>query len=81
MQARWYQHRPKGEHDEVKNIVVNSQKVLDILGEVCYNTIQNGVKTNVVDYDCPSWSHKQADLNGYLRAYREILQLTNLDKR
>lgn len=81
MQLKWYQHRPKAEHDEVKDIVVNSQKLLDILGEICYNTIQSGVKTNTVDYDCPSWSHKQAHLNGYLQAYREILQLTNLDKR
>ena len=81
MQTRWYQHRPKAEQDEVKNIVVNSQKLLDILGEICYNTIQSGIKTQETDYDCPSWSHKQADQNGYLRAYNEILQLTNLDKR
>ena len=81
MQPRWYQHRPKDEHDEVKNIVVTSQKLLDILSEICYNTIQSGVKANTVDYDCPSWSHKQAHLNGYLQAYREIHQLANLDKR
>jgi hypothetical protein len=81
MQTRWYQHRPQSEQAEVKNIVVNSQKLLDILKEVCYNTIQNGVKTQEADYDCPSWAFKQADLNGYLRAYNEILQLANLDKR
>ena len=81
MQTRWYQHRPKAEQEEVKNIVVNSQKLLDILKEICYNTIQNGVKTQEADYDCPSWAFKQADQNGYLRAYNEILQLTNLDKR
>jgi hypothetical protein len=81
MQTRWYQHRPKSEQEEIKNIVVNSQKLLDILQEVCYNTIQNGVKTQEADYDCPSWAFKQADLNGYLRAYNEILQLSNLDKR
>jgi hypothetical protein len=81
MQTRWYQHRPKSEQEEIKNIVVNSQKLLDILQEVCYNTIQNGVKTQEADYDCPSWAFKQADLNGYLRAYNEILQLANLDKR
>jgi hypothetical protein len=81
MQTRWYQHLPKAEQEEVKNIVVNSQKLLDILKEICYNTIQNGVKTQEADYDCPSWAFKQADLNGYLRAYNEILQLSNLDKR
>lgn len=81
MQTRWYQHRPRAEHEDVKNTVVNSQKLLDILGEICYNTIQNGVKVQEVDYDCPSWSHKQADQNGYLRAWNEMLQLTHLDKR
>jgi len=28
-----------------------------------------------IDYDCPSWSHKQADANGYVRAIKEILKL------
>ena len=45
MQTRWYSSRPKAEHDEIKNIVVNSQKVLDILKEICYTTIQDGVMT------------------------------------
>jgi hypothetical protein len=81
MQTRWYSSRPKAEHDEIKNIVVNSQKVLDILKEICYTTIQDGVMTKDEDYECPSWSHKQADRNGYLRAYRELLQLVTLDKR
>ena len=81
MLSRWYSHLPSNEQAEAKNIVVNSQKLLDILSTICYNTIQNGVKTKEADYDCPSWSHKQAHLNGYLQAYNEILQLTNLDKR
>ena len=78
---QWFSNLPKAEQEEAKNIVVTSQKLLDILKEICYNTIQNGVKTQEADYDCPSWAFKQADQNGYLRAYNEILQLTNLDKR
>ena len=27
------------------------------------------------DYDSPSWSHKQADRNGSLRAYNKVKQL------
>lgn len=27
------------------------------------------------DYDSPSWSHKQADMNGYNRAIKEIIDL------
>lgn len=81
MQTRWYSSRPKADQEEIKNIVVTSQKVLDILKEICYNTIQDGVKAQEADYDCPSWSHKQAHQNGYLQAYRELLQLVTLDKR
>jgi len=29
------------------------------------------------DYDCPSWAHKQADQNGYNRAIRKVINLTN----
>lgn len=78
---KWFSHRSKAEQEEIKNIVVNSQKLLDILKEICYNTIQNGVKVRETDYDSPSWAYKQADHNGYLRAWREIEQLITLDKR
>ena len=30
------------------------------------------------DYDCPSWSHKQADQNGYNRAIRRVKSLIKL---
>lgn len=29
---------------------------------------------SIVDYDCPSWSHKQAHLNGKAEAFRQILK-------
>lgn len=37
--------------------------------------IRKAEDTKEIDYDCPSWSHKQADTNGYQRAMKEILQL------
>ncbi len=30
------------------------------------------------DYDCPSWSHKQADVNGANRKLKQILDLINI---
>jgi len=30
------------------------------------------------DYDCPSWSHKQADINGANRMLREVRKLINI---
>jgi hypothetical protein len=81
VQAQWFNNLPKAEQEDFKKIVLGSQKVLDRLKEICYNTIQNGVVSKETDYDCPSWAYKQADKAGYLRAYNEILQLVSLDKR
>ena len=81
MQARWFSHLPKPDQEDFKKLVLSSPKVLDRLKELCYNTIQDGVKTKVVDYDSPSWAYREADRNGYLRAYQELYDLLTLDKR
>jgi hypothetical protein len=57
--------------------VLASKKVLDKLHKIVYNKVLDGEKVSVVDYDSPSWSHKQADQNGYLRGLREVLELLN----
>lgn len=49
--------------------------LLDRLRKVCYDTSLRIEQVGVVDYDSPSWSHKQAHLNGKLEAYREIISL------
>lgn len=71
----WFQDLPKSEQEDFKKIVLGSKKVLDKLSKIVYNRYNDGelVKTN--DYDSPSWSHKQAHLNGKREAYQEILDL------
>lgn len=81
MQTQWFSNLPKDKQEEFKKLVFSSQKVLDRAKEICYNTIQNGVLPSETDYDSASWAYKQADRNGYLRAYNELLQLFTLDKR
>ena len=34
----------------------------------------------IQDYDSPSWSHKQADINGQLRSLRYVLDLLDSTK-
>lgn len=80
MKVQWFNHLPKDKQEDFKNHLKNSTKVLDRLKEICYNVIQNGEKVSVQDYENPSWAYKQADMNGYLRAYREIADLCNLSK-
>jgi len=36
--------------------------------------------TKESDYECPSWSHKQADTNGYNRALTNVLHLIKEEK-
>lgn len=79
MQHQWFSHLPKEQQEDFKKLVLGSHKVLDRLSEICYNVIQSGVQTAKADYESPSWAYKQADLNGYLRAYREIMALTQLN--
>lgn len=62
-------------------MVLGSHKVLDRLQEICYNSITSEEKVKAVDYDSPSWSHKQAHLNGRIEAYREIVELLNISDK
>lgn len=79
MQTQWFSHlRSKDKQEEFKKLVLGSSLVLDRAKEICYNIVKNVDKTNSTDYDCPSWAFKQADRNGYLRAYAEILELLDV---
>ncbi len=77
MQTKWFSHLPRDKQEDFKKLVLGSQKVLDRLREICYNVNQNR-EVPTADYDSPSWAYKQADRNGYLRAYREIYDLLDL---
>ena len=67
------------ERESFTQIVLNSSLALDKLRKIVYNRVISGEKVAVDDYDSPSWSHKQADQNGYVRAHREILELLDFN--
>lgn len=75
----WFQDLPAGERDNFKQSVLGSQLVLDKLSKIVYNMVVNGEKVKLTDYDSPSWSHKQADQNGYNRALRDILEIIKIN--
>ncbi len=78
MQSKWFSHLPKDKQEDFKKMVLGSGKVLDTLQEICYNVIKNGELAPSTDYDNPTWAYKQADRNGYLRAYHEIVAMLKL---
>lgn len=76
LKTTWTQSiRDPEEKVKFEQHVLSSQKVLDKLREIVYNKVLDGEKVKVVDYDNPSWSHRQADLNGYVRGLREVIEL------
>lgn len=76
MQTKWFSHlKSKEEQEEFKKLVLGSGKVLDRMREICYNVIQNRELPPESYLDEPNWAFRQADRNGYLRAYREIHDL------
>lgn len=72
----------KGEdREKMKKVVLDSTILLDKLKEILYN-MQEGKKDTVVsDYDTPSWSHKQAHLNGETAALQKVIGLLTIAER
>lgn len=54
-----------------KKEILSYRNAYDTLREV----LEKEYEESAPDYDCPSWSHKQADVNGANRKLREIINL------
>lgn len=80
MQTVWFKHLPRDKQEDFKKMVLGSSKVLDRLQEICYNIIHNRELPPESYLDEPNWAYRQADRNGYLRAYKEIAELLDLSK-
>ena len=75
MQTAWVKGL-KGEEkakrtEEIKSYKNAFDALLEILEE----------EESTPDYDCPSWSHKQADQNGYNRCIREVKKLLDVQDK
>lgn len=75
MLPQWYNNLPKDQQDNFKKIVLGSQKVLDRLREICYNTIKSREST---EFGEPDWALREAYRQGYVKAYKEIQRLTTI---
>jgi len=75
----WFQDLPKAQQEQFKQNVIGSKLILDKLSKIVYNMGVSGESVKLTDYDSPSWSHKQADQNGYNRALRDIIDLITIN--
>ena len=78
---QWFIGSSKDEREQIKDLVLSSPILLDKLQKILYNMQESKDKSVVHDYDTPSWSHKQAHLNGEKDAIRKMLQLVTITER
>jgi hypothetical protein len=81
----WLSHLPANspERAEFEILVRNSTQVLGRLREILLKELDSieSWETNPNLYDNPSWSHKQAHLNGQRAVYLQTLKLLSfMDK-
>lgn len=84
MNIAWTHHlKTEEDKDKFRNQILGAKPVLqrqaDIIREEMFNL--DAAESDPKTYDTPSWSHKQADLNGYRRALRRMLKLVDLDQQ
>jgi hypothetical protein len=80
MNVRWTSHLKDPEkRKDFEQYIRNSTTILERLTEIINNKIDAlDCPAYDSDYEDSAWAYKQADRNGQLRAYLEILKLTNL---
>lgn len=77
----WTQGLKGDEKSSMEANVIQSEKVLDKLVEILYNMREDKRATVLADYDTPSWSHKQAHLNGQLDMIAKVLDIILVKER
>lgn len=80
MKTVWFEGLKAEEKENFKNEVLGAQKVLDKLTKIVYNRTIEVQNTPIADYDCASWSHRQAHQNGQVAAFKEIIALLDINK-
>ena len=69
------------EREKIKKLVLSNDILLDKLKKIMYNMQVEKRKSVLGDYDTPSWSHKQAHLNGELAVLDRLMELVTITER
>lgn len=79
--SAWLEGLKGDEKEQMREYVLGSEKLLDKLTEILYNMQERSETTVLDDYDSPSWSHRQAHLNGQGDVIRKLLEIVTLKER
>lgn len=74
MDSRWFKECSSPEEKELRKKELKSYRNAFEALDKLLDGAEEGI---LVKYDDPSWSHKQADINGANRKLREIRKLLN----
>ena len=78
MKAAWLQECKTAKDKEIlKGKIIASREVFEREKEIVesWKEKEQGKVISEDSFDCPNWSHKQAYINGKLKAYKEMLDL------
>lgn len=66
------------QRQEMQKLLVDNNKLVDKLLEICYNSIERCEFPLKADYANPSWANAMADNIGYRRALKELVEILSL---
>lgn len=79
MQSKWFSNCASEEDKrEMRVRLAASAPILERLREIIIAKQVSATNTEPADYDSPSWAYKQAHLNGYNEAIREVLKYIDI---
>jgi hypothetical protein len=80
--SAWIEGLRGDEREKRKELVLSNENFLDIAREMLYNMQERKREGAVLgDYDTPSWSHKQAHLNGELAMLAKLIEIFTVNER
>lgn len=62
----------------MQKLLVDNNKLVDKLLEICYNSIERCEFPSKADYTNPNWDNELADQIGYRRALKELVEVLSL---
>lgn len=77
MKAIWLKGLKGEAREKRKNEIKSYRNAFNALKEI----LENDFEETTPDYDCPSWSHKQADVNGANRKLQTIINLLTIEDK
>lgn len=77
MYSVWFKDLSPEQKEQFKELFKNSPKLLGQLTKILQSQLDDLTRqeSSIKDFDTPNWDHKQAWRNGFVAAYRSVIDL------